>query len=313
MGTKKDPFDFVSERVCFVDIRPSKQLYIIYRNYVTAKRDSALNFVSLWSRRKQHMSNVSFISCRAEWEEIVVFSTGDSDLVVIVIYVFNGLVQNYVDLQLWILFGHGKNSSVYDIRKIYKFLGLTKIHALPVFCNFHWMQYCMSIYWERETPRSECLVIISLGYRSIPDSCLLECNHWIWEVSNDWEIYLHLMHQWMKWKKHCSRKLSSPIELPTNWVTTNTRNFFSAFSSVGISGKYQCVANAPIPTLYDGKELATGLNPCRLHYLLYQRNAMYYWNVGATANHFVWITSCKNVLKHPCTPLCFCKGQCNTV
>ena len=43
------------------------------------------------------------------------------------------LVQGYPDLQLMILFGQGKQSSVYDVRKIHEFLGPAKCRVIPFF------------------------------------------------------------------------------------------------------------------------------------------------------------------------------------
>ena len=66
----------------------------------------------------------------------VFLSTGDRDVVVIATYVFSVLIQDYSDLQLWILFGQGKDSPVYDVSKIYEFLGPAKCHALLFFVAF---------------------------------------------------------------------------------------------------------------------------------------------------------------------------------
>ena len=61
-------------------------------------------------------------------------STGDSDVVVIATYAFSVLVQEHRDLQLWILFGQGQSSSVYDVRKIYEFLDPVKCCGLLFLC-----------------------------------------------------------------------------------------------------------------------------------------------------------------------------------
>ena len=63
----------------------------------------------------------------------VFLSTVDSDVVIIATFVFSMLVQQYPDLELRILFGKGKQSSVYDVRKIYEFLGPAKCRAIPFF------------------------------------------------------------------------------------------------------------------------------------------------------------------------------------
>ena len=57
-------------------------------------------------------------------------STVDSDVVIISTCVFSVNIQAFPDLQMWILFGQGKNSSVYKVNKIYESLGATRCGAL---------------------------------------------------------------------------------------------------------------------------------------------------------------------------------------
>ena len=131
---KEDLFAYLSEGVLsHIEIDVTKQLFITHKDSVLSKGGTSseiapCNHEESDTRMMVHIVHAVKNGCRT-----VFLSTVDSDVVVIATYVFSMLVQEYPDLQLMILFGQGKQSSVYDVRKIYEFLGPAKCRAIPFF------------------------------------------------------------------------------------------------------------------------------------------------------------------------------------
>ena len=63
-------------------------------------------------------------------------TTGDTDVVAILIGLFFSLLMISPDLQLYVAFGTGKDFCYYDINSLCKDLGPDKCHALPSFHAF---------------------------------------------------------------------------------------------------------------------------------------------------------------------------------
>ena len=133
-NNKEDLFAYLSEGVLtHMNIPETKQLHITYRDSVISKGGNSAELAPCDheesdTRVMLHISNAVRNGSRS-----IFLSTGDSDVVVIAAYVFSVLVQDFHDLQLWILFGQGKDASVYDIRKIYELLGPAKCRAMLFF------------------------------------------------------------------------------------------------------------------------------------------------------------------------------------
>ena len=131
---KEDLFAYLSEGVLnFMEVPSSKELNITHRDSVVTKGNilsdlAPCDHEESDTRMMFHLFHAVKSGCKT-----IFLSTGDSDLVVIATYAFSVLVQEYTDLQLWVLFGQRKTSTVYNIRKICESLGTAKCRALLFF------------------------------------------------------------------------------------------------------------------------------------------------------------------------------------
>ena len=132
---KEDLFQFLSKGVEQIEITAGKQVWITYNDTVIRK-GSTLDFGSCDhdesdTRTMVHLTHAVQNGCKK-----LVLSTVDSDVVVLSIYAFSVLRQEYPDLQFWVIVGPPKKQSVYHIGQIFENLGEQKCKALPFFTAF---------------------------------------------------------------------------------------------------------------------------------------------------------------------------------
>ena len=130
-NNKEDLFAYLSEGVLTnMDVPETKQLHITYKDSVLSKGGDPTELAPCDHEESDTRVMLHISHAVRGGSRSLFLSTGDSDVVVIATYVFSVLVQDVPDLQIWVLFGQGKDSSVYDIRKIYEFLGPAKCRAM---------------------------------------------------------------------------------------------------------------------------------------------------------------------------------------
>ena len=319
-NNKEDLFAYLSEGVLTnMDVPETKQLHITYKDSVLSKGGDPTELAPCDHEESDTRVMLHISHAVRGGSRSLFLSTGDSDVVVIATYVFSVLVQDVPDLQLWVLFGQGKDSSVYDIRKIYEFLGPAKCRAMLFFVTF-----------------TGCDTTSQFAGKG-------KLSGW-----NAWLSYPHatngfLIHPFENIKidsekfQIIERFVCILYSRTTNITLVNEmrEDIFPKleFSQLPPTREalyqhvqrsvYQCsiwlrcmdrLINAPTATLHGWKKVDERYEPLwtSLPPISAECNALL--KCGCKTPPFCSNNCrCKKVWKLRCTPLCFCKGQCNAI
>ena len=316
---KEDLFAYLSEGVLkFMEVPASKQLNITYKDSVITRGGSLSDLAPCDheesdTRMLFHIFHAVKSGCKS-----LFLSTGDSDVVIIATYAFSVLVQEQQDLQVWILFGQGKSSSVYNVRKIYEFLGPVKCRALLFFVAFTGCDTTSQFAGKGKLSGWN-------AWLSYPEATNAFLIHPFENISLESERF-HTIEKFVcilysrttniasvnEMRENIFPKLEFSQLPPTQEALYQhvQRSVYQA--SIWLRCTNQLI-NAPTPTSYGWKRVDDQYEPLwtSLPPISTECNALL--KCGCKSLPFCSKNCrCKKVWNLPCTPLCYCKGQCNS-
>lgn len=132
---KEELFALLTEDVAATDYPPDKVVHITAGQSVVTKGDSDQMPVSDQEEADTRMC-LHVADAAKKGARVIMVSTVDTDVVVILIGIYFQLVKMYITLQLWVAFGKGKNFRYFHINSICSELGEDRSCALPFFHAF---------------------------------------------------------------------------------------------------------------------------------------------------------------------------------
>ena len=129
---KSELFSFLSTKLIDIEFPPSKVVYITSGNKVltagSGQTMSDCNQEEADTRIVIHLLHALNTGSR-----VIQIQTVDTDVVVILLGMFNLVNQQHPDADIWVGFGFGRNFRTYHISDLYHRIGEARSRALPVF------------------------------------------------------------------------------------------------------------------------------------------------------------------------------------